>query len=150
MSTINIKNAGPEFEKIIIALNKLGEKADEVVDEFLLKGGKILNDQIKQNINSILTKTTIAQRKASRAKYGIALNKMRIGEIREGGKGKYIVLGILRGDNSNQFYLKFAEYGAANQKKTPFLRPALISNEAKLEGLFFDMIIKSAEEIWGG
>jgi HK97 gp10 family phage protein len=75
---------------------------------------------------------------------------MKIGEIREGKKGKYIVVGILRGDNSDQFYLKFAEYGSVKQLKTPFMRPALISNEAKLEAMYFDMILKSAEEIWGG
>lgn len=126
-----------KIDEMIVAFNKLGSKADEVIDNFLEEGAKILESAAKQKVYQVLKRRT-----------GNLQANIKTGEIWENKKGKFIVVGPAKGDNSVAYYGKFSEYGTSRQKATPWLRPAMIENEAKIEKLFHDKIDKAIKE-WG-
>lgn len=136
---------------LLKVFDSMGVEADKAIKESLKVGGDILRDEVKRNINTILTRTTQKEREKSIAKWGRAVDKIKTGTVRKtsDGQGYYIVAGILRGDNTKQFYLKFAEYGAKHQTATPVFRPAMIAKESAIEQAFVDNIIKNIEAEWG-
>lgn len=135
-------NVIAKLDNISNVLTAMGAKADAIIDDFLIEAGKIIQQEVTRNIDTILTKTSPSERARSIAKYGKARDKIKLGEIRDGKKGRYIVTGILGTDNSNQFYLKFAEYGSSKQSATPIFRPAMIAKEAEIEKLFMSKMDK--------
>lgn len=138
-----------QLDKVSGLLEVMGAEGDKLIDDFLLASGKILQNEVIKNIDTILTKTTLAQRQSSIAKFGRARDKIKLGEVREGKKGRYIVTGILGSDNSDQFYLKFAEYGSKKQPATPIFRPAMIAKEKAIEALFEAMVLEPILKRWG-
>ena len=151
MSTMDLNNFKEVMDKDILkALDKIGVEADNSIKKSLKKGSIILRDEVIKNIKTILTKTSQKQREQSIAKYGRAIDKIKAGSVRKdrNGTGFYVVSGILRGDNTKQFYLKFAEYGTVKQSATPIFRPAMISKENEIEQAFMDSLIKDIEKEW--
>ncbi len=137
--------------ELLKKFDEMGVEADKAIKGSLKLGANILRDEVIRNINTILTKTTQKQREKSIAKWGRAVDKIKSGAVRTSSDGQsyYNVAGILRGDNSKQFYLKFAEYGTSKQVATPVFRPAMIAKESEIEQAFVDNIIKNIEEEWG-
>lgn len=126
-----------QIDETIAAFKKLGDKADATIDRFLIKGAKVLQSEAKSNVYRVLKRRS-----------GKLQENIKIGDIRDGSKGKSIVVGTDKGDRSESFYGKFAEYGTSRQKAKPWLRPAMIAKEDELEKMFYDEIDKALKE-WG-
>lgn len=154
MPTVNIENAGVEFDKIAKAFDEMGKDADALNTKFLKIGAEILRQEILKNVNKTLIKSQAKYPKqlaTSREQFGKAIDKMTVGGVRKSKEGgKFVVTGILKGDNSTQFYLKFAEYGTSKQRATPIFRPAMIAKEAELERLYYEMVSNMVEKHWNG
>ena len=132
-----MKDNQTQIDETINTFKKLGEKADVVIDKYLVKGAKVLQDEAKSNVYRVLKRHS-----------GKLQENIKIGDIRDSGKGKSIVVGTDKGDRSESFYGKFAEYGTSRQKAKPWLRPAMIAKENELEKMFYDEIDKAIKE-WG-
>lgn len=131
------KDNQAQIDETINTFKKLGEKADVVIDTYLIKGAKVLQDEAKSNVYRVLKRRT-----------GKLQENIKIGDIRDSSKGKSIVVGTDKGDRSESFYGKFSEYGTSRQKAKPWLRPAMIAKENELEKMFYDEIDKALKE-WG-
>ena len=131
------KDNQTQIDETIKAFKKLGEKADMVIDTYLVKGAKVLQIEAKANVYRVLKRRS-----------GKLQENIKIGDIRDSNKGKSIVVGTDKGDRSESFYGKFSEYGTSRQKAKPWLRPAMIAKENELEKLFYDEVDKAIKE-WG-
>ena len=131
------KDNQAQIDETIAAFKKLGEKADGVIDRYLIKGAKVLQTEAKSNVYRVLKRRS-----------GKLQENIDIGDIRDSDKGKSIVVGPDKGDRSESFYGAFAEYGTSHQKATPWLRPAMIAKEDELENMFADEVDAAIKE-WG-
>jgi len=132
-----MKDNQAQIDDTITAFKKLGEKADGVIDKYLIKGAKVLQTEAKANVYRVLKRRT-----------GKLQENIKIGDVRDSDKGKSIVVGTDKGDRSESFYGKFAEFGTSRQKATPWLRPAMRAKEDELEKMFADEIDIAIKE-WG-
>lgn len=126
-----------QIDETIAAFKKLGDKADGVIDKFLIKGAKVLQSEAKSNVYRVLKRRS-----------GKLQENIKIGDIRDSEKGKSIVVGPGKGDVSVAYYGKFSEFGTSRQKATPWLRPAMIAKEDELEKMFHDEVDAAIKE-WG-
>lgn len=67
---------------------------------------------------------------------------LKIGKIKTKNGGKYIEIGIEKGDLSKIFYGKFIEWGTSQQAERPFLQPALEKNKSKIKEIMLDELRK--------
>ena len=99
--SINIELTG--VDDISKALLKVGAKAREIEESALHKGGEVILNAAKNNLDSIIT----SKRKGT----GRLKDNLSISKIKQKRGQRYILVGIEKDDTSEIFYGKFLEWG---------------------------------------
>jgi len=118
-------------EELARRLRQINNQANRLENAALRGGVKIIHDEIVRRA---------PRSHAPRGPYG-ARNRWRtgrhgadilkIGNIRRMQGGKAIFAGLLKGDRSKAFYLKFHEWGTSKQPARPFMEPTAREKESE-------------------
>lgn len=134
-------------EDFLLKISKLGDKTDEIIPKVLEAGGKIVEEKVKSNLQSVIG-TNIKEESRSTSELVSALGvspalidkdgnynvKVGFSEPRSDGKSNSMIAGVL-------------EYGKSNQPPKPFLKPAISSNKKACISAMIDAFDKEVEKI---
>ena len=104
------------MQELLDNLQQLGQKAARIENQALIKAAEPILADAVQN----------APEKTGRGKRGLTISRPR-----KQGEGRYVLVGLDRGDISEIFYMKFHEFGTSKMKARPFLGPAYEKNKNK-------------------
>ena len=104
------------MQELLDNLQQLGQKASRIENQALTKAAEPILADAVQN----------APEKTGRGKRGLTISRPR-----KQGEGRYVLVGLDRGDISEIFYMKFHEFGTSKMKARPFLGPAYEKNKNK-------------------
>ena len=104
------------MQELLDNLQQLGQKAARIENQALTKAAEPILADAVQN----------APEKTGRGKRGLTISRPR-----KQGEGRYVLVGLDRGDISEIFYMKFHEFGTSKMKARPFLGPAYEKNKNK-------------------
>lgn len=134
-------------EEFLLKISKLGDKTDEIIPRVLEAGGKVVEEKVKSNLQSVIG-TNIKKESRSTGELVSALGvspalidkdgnynvKVGFSEPRSDGKSNSMIAGVL-------------EYGKSNQPPKPFLRPAISSSKKDCINAMIEAFDKEAEKI---
>ena len=104
------------MQQLLDNLQQLGQRASRIENQALTKAAEpILADAVQS-----------APKKTGKGKRGLTISRPR-----KQGEGRYVLVGLGRGDISEIFYMKFHEFGTSKMKARPFLGPAYEKNKNK-------------------
>jgi len=110
-------------EEFLLKISKLEEKTDEIVPRVLEAGGKVMLNQTKNNLRTVIGKTKYPSRTT-----GELVNALGVSGARMDREGNYNVkVGFSeprRDGESNAKIANIIEYGKHGQPAKPFLKPA--------------------------
>ena len=110
-------------EEFLLKISKLEEKTDEIVPRVLEAGGKVMLNQTKSNLRTVIGKTKYPSRTT-----GELVNALGVSGARMDREGNYNVkVGFSeprRDGESNAKIANIIEYGKHGQPAKPFLKPA--------------------------
>jgi len=115
-------------EDFLIKLSRLGNKTDEICEKVLEVGGKVVEEKVRSNLNSVIGKDLKTESRSTgelllslgvsppkQDKNGIINVKIGFSEPRSDGKSNAMLAAII-------------EYGKSGQQPKPFLKPAKTSS----------------------
>lgn len=134
-------------EEFLLKISRLRDKTDEIIPKVLEAGGKIVEEKVKSNLQSVIG-TNIKEESRSTSELVSALGvspalidkdgnynvKVGFSEPRSDGKSNSMIAGVL-------------EYGKSNQPPKPFLKPAISSNKKACISAMIDAFDKEVEKI---
>lgn len=111
-------------EEIKAKLKKLNAQSNRIENKALREGGKVILDEIKRRApRSDVPRPPGG--KTQRWRTGKhAADLLKVGNVRREKGGKIVRVGLLKGDTSKIFYLKFHEWGTSKMPARPFMEPA--------------------------
>jgi HK97 gp10 family phage protein len=110
--------------------------------EFMGKEGVSIEDSALVNaVQPILT--DMKNTSAFKDETGELRKNLKISKAKKNKYGKYVTVGIDKGDNSKIFYAKFIEWGTSKKPPRAFMQPALIKNKGQVMENFKKEILKS-------
>jgi HK97 gp10 family phage protein len=134
-------------EEFLLKISRLGNKTDEIIPKVLEAGGKIVEEKVKSNLQSIIGKDTKEESRstgelvsalgvspAMMDKDGNFNVKVGFSEPRSDGKSNAMIAGVL-------------EYGKSNQPPKPFLKPAKSSSKKACIDAMIEAFDKEVENI---
>lgn len=143
MAKVNFKMP----EEFLLKISRLSDKTDEIIPKVLEAGGKIVEEKVKSNLQSVIG-TNIKEESRSTGELVSALGispalidkdgnynvKIGFSEPRSDGKSNSMIAGVL-------------EYGKSNQPPKPFLKPAISSSKKACISAMIDAFDKEVEKI---
>ncbi len=134
-------------EEFLLKISRLRDKTDEIIPKVLEAGGKIVEEKVKSNLQSVIG-TNIKEESRSTSELVSALGvspalidkdgnynvKVGFSEPRSDGKSNSMIAGVL-------------EYGKSNQPPKPFLKPAISSSKKACISAMIDAFDKEVEKI---
>ena len=143
MAKVNFKMP----EEFLLKISRLSDKTDEIIPKVLEAGGKIVEEKVKSNLQSVIG-TNIKEESRSTGGLVSALGispalidkdgnynvKIGFSEPRSDGKSNSMIAGVL-------------EYGKSNQPPKPFLKPAISSSKKACISAMIDAFDKEVEKI---
>lgn len=134
-------------DEFLLKLSRLGEKTDEIITVVLKAGGKVVEEKVKSNLQSVIGKGTQEESRStgelvsalgvSSAKQDREGNfnvKVGFSEPRQGGKSNAMIAGVL-------------EYGKHGQPPKPFLKPAKSASKKACVDAMVTALEKEVEKI---
>jgi HK97 gp10 family phage protein len=100
-------------------LSQLGDRTDEIAERVLKTGGEVVLNQVKSNLNSVLSGKSTGELAGSLGMSPVKVNRKGDYDLKIGfaeprkGTGK-----------SNAKIANILEYGSSRQKPRPFMKPA--------------------------
>jgi len=110
-------------EEIEAKIKKLNAQSNRVENKAMREGAKLLRDAFSERAPrgpSPRQPTSKSQRWRT-GKH--AADNIKVGNVRRDRGGKYVLVGVQKGDNSRYFYLKFHEWGTTKMPAKPFMEP---------------------------
>ena len=105
-------------EDLLKKLSRLGNKMDDVSEVVLEAGGEVVLDEVKSNLESVLSGDSTGELVGS-----LGLTKVRVGK--DGNPNIKVGFAEPRRDGkSNAMIANILEYGKSGQEARPFLKPA--------------------------
>lgn len=134
-------------EEFLLKISKLGDKTDKIIPKVLEAGGKVVEEKVKSNLQSIIG-TNIKEESRSTGELISALGvspalidkdgnynvKVGFSEPRSDGKSNAMIAGVL-------------EYGKSNQPPKPFLKPAKSASKKACIVAMIEAFDKEVENI---
>jgi HK97 gp10 family phage protein len=134
-------------EEFLLKISKLGNMTDEIIPKVLEAGGKVVEEKVKSNLQSIIG-TDIKEERRSTGELVSALGispammdkdgnfnvKVGFSEPRTDGKNNAMIAGVL-------------EYGKSNQPPKPFLKPAKSASKKECINAMIEAFDKEVENI---
>lgn len=134
-------------EEFLLKISKLGDKTDEIIPKVLEAGGKVVEEKVKSNLQSIIS-TNIKGESRSTGELVSSLGvspalmdkdgnfnvKVGFSESRSDGKSNAMIAGVL-------------EYGKSGQPPKPFLKPAKSASKKACIDAMIDAFDKEVENI---
>lgn len=118
-------------EELVKRLKRIANQANRLENSALRGGAKIINDEI------VSRAPRSDEPRLPRAKKNLwrtgkhAADILKVGNVRRIQGGKAIYAGLLKGDTSKAFYLKFHEWGTSKLPARPFMEPAAMEKESE-------------------
>lgn len=129
-------------EDFLLKISRLGNNTDTVVSKVLEEGSKVLESEVKSNLEVVIGKETKYPSRST----GELLSSLGTSKVRQDKNGDFnIKVGFddQRPDGkSNAMIANVLEYGKSNQKAKPFLKPAL----RKSKQAVIDTMVKTLDE----
>ena len=134
-------------EEFLLKISKLGDKTDEIIPKVLEAGGKVVEEKVKSNLQSIIG-TNIKGKSRSTGELVSALGvspalidkngnsnvKVGFSEPRSDGKSNSMIAGVL-------------EYGKSGQPPKPFLKPAKSASRKACINAMIEAFDKEVENL---
>ena len=134
-------------EDFLLKISKLGDKTDEIIPKVLEAGGKVVEEKVKSNLQSIIG-TNIKDESRSTGELVSALGvsptlidkdgnsnvKVGFSEPRSDGKSNSMIAGVL-------------EYGKSGQPPKPFLKPAKSASRKACINAMIEAFDKEVENL---
>jgi len=134
-------------EDFLLKISKLGDKTDEIIPKVLEAGGKVVEEKVKSNLQSIIG-TNIKGKSRSTGELVSALGvspalidkngnsnvKVGFSEPRSDGKSNSMIAGVL-------------EYGKSGQPPKPFLKPAKSASRKACINAMIEAFDKEVENL---
>jgi len=120
-------------EEMAAKLKKLNAQAGRVENKAMREGAKLMRDAIARRAprspaprqpqakGTRVGKKGNASQRWRTGKH--AADNIKVGNVRKDRAGKYVLVGVQKGDNSRYFYLKFIEWGSTKLSAQPFMEP---------------------------
>lgn len=134
-------------EEFLLKISKLGDKTDKIIPKVLEAGGKVVEEKVKSNLQSIIGKDTKEESRSTGElisalgvspalidKDGNFNIKVGFSEPRSDGKSNAMIAGVL-------------EYGKSNQLPKPFLKPAKSASKKACIDAMIEAFDKEVENI---
>lgn len=134
-------------EEFLLKISKLGDKTDEIIPKVIEVGGKVVEEKVKSNLQSIIG-TNIKEESRSTGELVSALGvsptlidkdgnsnvKVGFSEPRSDGKSNSMIAGVL-------------EYGKSGQPPKPFLKPAKSASRKACINAMIEAFDKEVENL---
>lgn len=143
MAKVNFKMP----EEFLLKISRLSDKTDEIIPKVLEAGGKIVEEKVKSNLQSVIgTNIKVESRSTGELVSALGISptlidkdgnynvKVGFSEPRSDGKSNSMIAGVL-------------EYGKSNQPPIPFLKPAISSSKKACISAMIETFNKEAEKI---
>lgn len=116
-------------DEVKAKLKQLNAKAVRVENSALRAGAQVYHDEfVRRAPRSLIPRK--AYGKTNRWRTGRhAADILKIGNVRRVPGGKAVYVGLLKGDTSKAFYLKFHEWGTTKMPAEPFMEPSAQEKE---------------------
>lgn len=124
------------------------EGLDELLAKLEFMGKEGINIADTALINAV--QPILADMKSTNAfkdRTGELRKNLKISKTKKNKYGKYVLVGIDKGDNSKIFYAKFIEWGTSKRPPRAFMQPALIKNKGQVMENLKKEIIKSLSDV---
>lgn len=133
------------MEQFINDLERMGEKADELMEKALTEGARMLEEVLREAAPEYdgPPRPDIVK--------GWLKAAIKSGEIRDSEKGLNIVVGPEKGDIGAAYYGKFSEYGTSHEPAKKWARKAFDTNINRIAEAMEQIIVDGiAEFFYGG
>lgn len=129
-------------EDFLIKLSNLGSKTDVIITKVLEEGSKVLESEVRSNLQIVIGKKTKLPSKST----GELLASLGTSSVRQDKNGNYNIKVGFDEDRpdgkSNAMIANILEYGKSDQQAKPFLKPAL----RKSKQAVMDTMVRTLDE----
>ena len=134
-------------EEFLLKISKLGDKTDEIIPKVLEAGGKVVEEKVKSNLQSIIG-TNIKEESRSTGELVSALGVSSAKQDRNGNFNVKVGFSEPRPDGiSNAMIAGVLEYGKSGQPPKPFLKPAKSASKNACINAMISALEKEVENI---
>lgn len=134
-------------EDFLIKLSRLGDKTDEIIPRVLESGGKVVEERVKSNLQSVIGSDTKEESRAT----GELISALGVSSARQDRNGNFNVkVGFSeprKEGKSNAMIASVLEYGKHGQKPKPFMKPAKSASRKACIGAMISTLEKEIEKI---
>ena len=118
------------IEELNRKLKKLNSQASRIENKALREAAKIILEEIVQRAPRSVEPRKPGKKGSQKWRTGKhAADTLKVGNVTTKNGNKSIKVGLLRGDKSKAFYLKFHEWGTSKMSARPFMDPAALDKK---------------------
>lgn len=134
-------------EDFLLKISKLGDKTDEIIPKVLEAGGKVVEEKVKSNLQSIIG-TNIKDESRSTGELVSALGVSPALIDKNGNSNVKVGFSEPRSDGkSNSMIASVLEYGKSGQPPKPFLKPAKSASRKACINAMIETFDKEVENL---
>ena len=134
-------------EEFLLKISKLGDKTDEIIPKVLEAGGKVVEEKVKSNLQSIIG-TNIKGKSRSTGELVSALGVSPALIDKNGNSNVKVGFSEPRSDGkSNSMIASVLEYGKSGQPPKPFLKPAKSASRKACINAMIEAFDKEVENL---
>jgi len=134
-------------EDFLLKISKLGDKTDEIIPKVLEAGGKVVEEKVKSNLQSIIG-TNIKDESRSTGELVSALGVSPALIDKNGNSNVKVGFSEPRSDGkSNSMIASVLEYGKSGQPPKPFLKPAKSASRKACINAMIEAFDKEVENL---
>jgi len=134
-------------EEFLLKISKLGDKTDEIIPKVLEAGGKVVEEKVKSNLQSIIG-TNIKDESRSTGELVSALGVSPALIDKNGNSNVKVGFSEPRSDGkSNSMIASVLEYGKSGQPPKPFLKPAKSASRKACINAMIEAFDKEVENL---
>ncbi|NCB25361.1 MAG: HK97 gp10 family phage protein [Bacteroidia bacterium] len=134
-------------EEFLLKVSRLGEKTDEILPRILKKGGEVVEEKVKSNLQRVIGNAT-KEESRSTGELVSALGVSSAKQDRDGNFNVKVGFSEPRTDGkSNAMIAGVLEYGKSGQPPKPFLKPAESASKTACISAMISALAKEVENI---
>ncbi len=134
-------------EEFLLKISKLGDKTDEIIPKVLEAGGKVVEEKVKSNLQSIIG-TNIKEESRSTGELVSSLGVSPALIDKNGNSNVKVGFSEPRSDGkSNSMIASVLEYGKSGQPPKPFLKPAKSASRKACINAMIEVFDKEVENL---
>ena len=134
-------------EDFLLKISKLGDKTDEIIPKVLEAGGKVVEEKVKSNLQSIIG-TNIKEESRSTGELVSSLGVSPALIDKNGNSNVKVGFSEPRSDGkSNSMIASVLEYGKSGQPPKPFLKPAKSASRKACINAMIEAFDKEVENL---